>query len=484
MPSAMYAQTTYKTLGELVMSLIPGLNGITEIATNGDDLQRNDVLYKTHILDISASSMDPQREWMFMLYIRDIKGRYWTEVGLNYASFGQRLVNYGYAISFGTISTAIYKGLIDLFKTGGKTGSTSAQQELIYRTNSVTLPSREFEGVTSNFMGVKNNLPINTVYTGDLAVTFEEGEDAFILRQFNSWMNVIDEWVVQSADKSTNNNLTGVTGKLQDLVGEGGSLATNSSLSHQVKTDIELMMFRYSGEDIGYKIKFFGCYPKSIGNSSWSYTGGGTITYSVSFAYDYFKIQYIKSPLKPAVNKFKSVVAELIDGVLQTVMNELFLLILRSAAKKTTRDRMKSSQYKPAEIIQKTLNKAEIAQVQTLDSVLESMIKKVKSKVTDKNMQSPTINSVKINEDVTVPENIMIDQSIINTDIVASMNSLIKKVNIKQTKFENRDAAELAVATSDVNTNIRLPKDIVIDQSVINDPQSIDESIMIPQGKI
>jgi len=270
-----------------------------------DTVQQKNIFNKTHIMNIGSSSMDPQRDWMFMLYIRDIRGSYWTDVGASAANAFDSLTKNNAGMASGSVKSAMYQQQQNMIQsTYTDSTGTSPQQELIYRCDSVTLPSRSVEKAEGRFMGAKANYPTNINYEGNLSVVFEEGEDQFILRQFNSWMNKIDEWAITSYD-STEPSTEGTSKRMSKNSSSeyvGAPEIWNSSLAHNLKTDIELFMFKYSGEDVGYKIKFYGCYPSTIGNSNWAYSSAATVKYTVSFEFDYFKVEYIKSALNPSIS--------------------------------------------------------------------------------------------------------------------------------------------------------------------------------------
>ena len=238
-------KTSYKSLGQLLMSL-HGNNFIRDDDAELELEQKRGIFQKQHILNIAHSSMEPQRDYQYMLYISDIPGKFWTTVASNYPSFAKRLISSAYAISVGTISTAVYLGLIKMFQLKGKTGTSSPQQELVYRASSVTLPSRAVQEVETNYIGnVSAKHPTAITYDGDLSCTFEEGEDAFILRQFHSWMDPIDEEIVINTEVNTLlafNNQSSTDGSSD----QPSPIDHNSFLDirTKMKTDIELYMFR------------------------------------------------------------------------------------------------------------------------------------------------------------------------------------------------------------------------------------------------
>lgn len=352
MPSILQTSTSYRSLGSLMMGLIPDpafVKGNIQGMMNPDmdAAQKDDLFHKYHIMEMGASSMDPQRDWMYILYIRDVRGRYWNDIGLSYANMYQQLVSNLYGISNGSIKTALYKGTMDLIQNLGKMGTSSAQQELVYRCDNVTLPSRVIEKSTSNFMGVKCNFPTNVSYEGQLSVTFEEGEDQFILRQMNSWMSIVDEWGAGGFSNTAPSTLKLPKPSLTKVSPTNSDSIVESSLAHNIKTNIELYMLRYCGDDSAYKITFYGCYPANIGAAQLSYSGNALLKYSVNFDYDYFKVEYIKAPIKPQTTQFKGAVATAIDEILQQIANALYTLIFRAILKNTTKKWLSNPTNKP-----------------------------------------------------------------------------------------------------------------------------------------
>jgi hypothetical protein len=344
-------KTSYKTLGQLLMTLHGTDTSSFAIGFENEFYQKQGIFQKQHILNIAHSSMEPQRDYQYMLYISDIPGKFWVNAASNYPSFVKRLISNAYAVSCGTVSTAVYLGVIKLFGLKGKTGTSSPQQELVYRASTVTLPSRTIKEVETNYIGnVRAKHPVAIGYDGDLSCTFEEAEDAFILRQFNSWMDAVDEEIVLRGDDAVGTPLKFFPPKMGTSGDEPEPIdqSTFFDLRTKMKTDIELYMFRYSGDDIGYKIKFFNCYPKSIGQSSFSYGNSGTISYSVNFSYDYFKVINIPYPLRGKnTNNFRSVWAQTTTKMLQFGVNLLFQWLLRGAMANKTEAMMKNRKFTP-----------------------------------------------------------------------------------------------------------------------------------------
>jgi hypothetical protein len=377
-------QITYKTAGQWLTDKIfnrkKALGSVARDVTDNDlnvrstledQAQAKDIFQKHHIQDIGHNEFDPQRDYMYQLYIYDIPGTYWVDMVNNYPSFMNRVATLGYAISVGSIKTATIRGLIDIIGNAGVTGDSSPQQSLAYRVNSVKLPTRTVQSVETKFLNRKMNIPIGTQQDGTLSVNFTETEDAFILRQFNSWLSIEDQNAIfdvqdsvgfktlKNKTRAEEEIINGVAalqymkggsnvkrGKkiaegvrqtkellnnVRDFVGNSGfdGYAINEQMmpmTKLMKTDISLMMYRYNGDDIGYKIHFYGCFPKSIGNANFSYeSSGNTISYEVEFEYDYYKIEYISEPnrLIPT-NNAMSKIAMLQDETAQMLITGAF----------------------------------------------------------------------------------------------------------------------------------------------------------------
>ena len=373
---------SFQSVGDILASIGLKGNGFSE--ENTDEAQRRNIFSKHHILQIAHNELDPLRQYMFQVYIQDIPGRYWVDMVNNYPSFVQRLINYGYGIVSGGITTASVMGMFNLLANAGMTGDTSPQQSLVYRTNSVKLPSRTMITNETKFLGRKQNIVMGTKYEGTLSINFTETEDLFILRQFNSWMNIEDENAVLGTIDSNdlkdlyrdainrneinNNIIKSLDGKkslskmssfneiaqnkLKDSVADINNLSAGvkrqnnfTPMTLKSKTDIQLLMYRYNGDDVGYKIKFYGCVPKSIGGANFTYdSGGSTISYDVEFDYDYYHIEYIDiaERLNPT-NNGRTKIAMAIDNILNIGVNSVFAAIVRRGIKDDKLESIKSS---------------------------------------------------------------------------------------------------------------------------------------------
>jgi hypothetical protein len=146
--------------------------------------------------------------------------------------------------------------------------------ELIIRAKSFTMPNKTVQTTELNFYGRKQVIPIEIDYDRNFNITFEESQDQFILRNFNSWLNMFD-YYSDSLTNGVNNFVPGDVRKIKD----------------DFKTNIELYMYRYNGAHEGTKITFYNAYPTGLGGATFSYDSSSKITYDIPFAYDYFTIE-------------------------------------------------------------------------------------------------------------------------------------------------------------------------------------------------
>lgn len=182
-----------------------------------------------HVQTAAPHLQDPQRDWMFMIDI--IQPRF--------------------------TDTAI----------------TNDLDELIMRAKNFTMPNKTVQTQEVSFYGHKQVIPVDVDYDRSFNITFEESQDQFILRNFNSWLNMFDSFSEVVTDE---------TGTPQGVVADFKTI---------YKTQIDMYMYRYDGSHEGVKISFYNAYPTSLGGSTFGHDSSSKITYDISFAYDYYKIE-------------------------------------------------------------------------------------------------------------------------------------------------------------------------------------------------
>jgi len=146
--------------------------------------------------------------------------------------------------------------------------------ELIMRAKNFTMPQKTITTVETSFYGHKQVIPIDVDYERSFSISFEESEEQFILRNFNSWLNLFDVFSDVVSQEASNY-----------------SPGTASDIKSIFSSNIEFYMYRYSGEHEGVRITFYNCFPTSLGNASYGYDSTSKINFDINFSYDFFKIE-------------------------------------------------------------------------------------------------------------------------------------------------------------------------------------------------
>ena len=153
-------------------------------------------------------------------------------------------------------------------------GVVRVADELIIRAKNFTMPQKNVTTHELNFYGKKQVIPIEVDYERTFNINFEESQDQFVLRNFNSWLNMFDYFSDVVTDGAYNHP-------------EG----TVQNIKHDFKTTVELYMYKYNGAHEGVKVTFYNAYPTSLGGATFGHDASSKISYDIAFAYDYFKIE-------------------------------------------------------------------------------------------------------------------------------------------------------------------------------------------------
>jgi len=142
-------------------------------------------------------------------------------------------------------------------------------EDLLVRCRSVSIPQRSNTVIQSDFMGTKKYSPGKPDAGGTVAATFEETEDMAVKRIFNEWeQNIfnINPQSVLTAGKS------------------------RRPFNRQLKKDLFLVMYGYSGIPLPKMIRFHNAFPQTVGEVAMDYGAGAAVQYPVTFQYDFWTL--------------------------------------------------------------------------------------------------------------------------------------------------------------------------------------------------
>lgn len=156
--------------------------------------------------------------------------------------------------------------------------SNISEDDLILRCKSVTLPGSELVTHTTNFMGVKKEIPIKKNLTQTISCSFEmfEGEkgkgDRLEYKFFYHWSNLIFE-------QNPKNFFVGNT------------ILTMPSMQLYMR-NIIIKQYKYNGEELSNHIKLYNCFPKKISDIELAYEGSATIVkFNIDFTFSHWTLE-------------------------------------------------------------------------------------------------------------------------------------------------------------------------------------------------
>lgn len=139
-------------------------------------------------------------------------------------------------------------------------------EDLVIRARTATIPARGNEPIESQFIGMKQFFPGKPTFGNTFDVNIEETEDQIVHRALTTWQNLIF-----SISPTT---LTG-----------GQSLRP---LKRDVAKDVYLLMYRYNGDEMRERIRFYNCFVQNVGDVSMSYTENGSVQFTCTFQFDFW----------------------------------------------------------------------------------------------------------------------------------------------------------------------------------------------------
>ncbi len=139
-------------------------------------------------------------------------------------------------------------------------------EDLVIRARTASIPARGNEKIESQFMGMKQFFPGKPSFEHTFDVTIEETEDQIVHRALTAWQNLVF-------------NIA------PNLSVGGQSLRP---LKRDVAKDVYLFMYKYNGDNMWERIRFYNCFIQNVGNVSLSYTENAAVTYTATFSFDFW----------------------------------------------------------------------------------------------------------------------------------------------------------------------------------------------------
>lgn len=162
-------------------------------------------------------------------------------------------------------------GVVPMLMSGYDGNAQVVEEDLRVRCRSLSLPPRDHEEITSQFMTTKQHFWGKPQVDGTVQMTFEETNDQKIRQIFHTWQQ-----------RMVNVNPSGVPYPLF-----GGAGQSNVVRAKDLKLDVIAEMFNYNGDKLPQETIWFGMYPKTVGDVSLNYAESSTLQFNVTFQYDY-----------------------------------------------------------------------------------------------------------------------------------------------------------------------------------------------------
>ena len=158
--------------------------------------------------------------------------------------------------------------------------SLTTMEDLIIRCRGVSIPSRQTNEVTTDYLGMKQHFPGKPEFSGKLSVEFEETEDLKISSCLYEW----NERIFRANPNPRKSMLDG----LSNVVRSGDkkkSMSTNMVLS--------LLSYHGLPNLLPYPrvIVFHNAWPQNVSEVSLNYSSSDSVKYNVRFQYDYWTLQ-------------------------------------------------------------------------------------------------------------------------------------------------------------------------------------------------
>ena len=141
-------------------------------------------------------------------------------------------------------------------------------EDLVIRARTATIPSRGNEPITSEFIGMKQFFPGKPTFGNTFEVTLEESDSQIVHQALTFWQNLIFS------------------------VSPGRARGGHSQrpLKRDIAKDVFLLMYKYNGDEIDKRVRFYNCFVQNVGDVSLSYSSNEAVAYSVGFQFDFWEL--------------------------------------------------------------------------------------------------------------------------------------------------------------------------------------------------
>jgi len=139
-------------------------------------------------------------------------------------------------------------------------------EDLVIRARTASIPARGNEPIESQFIGMKQFFPGKPTFGNTFEVTIEETEDQIVHRALTNWQNLIFNISPNAVDG-------------------GQSLRP---LKRDVAKDVYLLMYRYNGDEMRERIRFYNCFVQNVGDVAMAYSDNAAVQFSCTFQFDFW----------------------------------------------------------------------------------------------------------------------------------------------------------------------------------------------------
>jgi len=163
-----------------------------------------------------------------------------------------------------------------IFESKSELAGILNTDDLMIRARQVTVPSKTFGELDTQYMGTKLLYPGRATVSGDTTIVWDEFQDMGVSRQLHMWANCL------------------MNQGFKEDIGGGSNEMTGGAISNYASdycATIEIKMFKSTlKEELPIKWVLYRCWPKTVSDFQLDHNADGKVTRSATFSYSNFEM--------------------------------------------------------------------------------------------------------------------------------------------------------------------------------------------------